>query len=92
MPPALGERLFGTVFGRFVIPATTVAFGQVDGFDEPSRVIVRILVAHAVAQSPSPAVVRVPQLRRHRSERVIVYVGLCPPPSERDPIRLGRKG
>jgi len=61
---------------RLVVAAPGKCFGQVHGFDEPSWVIVRILVANAMAQSRGTAVVRVAKLRRNRPERSVTDIAL----------------
>jgi hypothetical protein len=87
-PPALRERLLGTMFRRFVVTAPDESLGQVHSFDEPSRVIVRILVAHAVPECAGTAVVSVSQLRGYRPKRTLPDVSLRCPPSERSTVRF----
>jgi len=53
------------MFRRFVVAAPDELLGQVDSFDEPSRVIVRILVAHPVPECPGSAIVSISKLRRY---------------------------
>jgi len=61
---------------RLVVATPEESFWQVNGFDEPSWVIVRILVANAMAQSRGTAVVRVAKLRRNRPERSVTDIAL----------------
>ena len=76
------------MFRRFVVTAPDKPFGQIHGFDEPSRVVVRILVAQTMPECPGTAIVRVSKLRRYRPERTISDVSLCCPPAERGAVRL----